>query len=147
MPNTYCSLHYHIVFSTKDRMPLLTKDWRKNMHAYLGGISRSLKGVPLEINGIEDHVHLLIGLRPTHCLSDFMRELKSGSSDWASKTVGKNFSWQPGYAAITVSPDQVESVRAYIINQEEHHRTQTFEEEYPEILRLSGIEFEERYLW
>jgi putative transposase len=147
MPNTYCSLHYHMVFSTKDRMPLLTKDWRGNMHAYLGGIIKTLKGVPLEINGIEDHVHLLIGLRPTHCLSDVMRDLKAGSSDWASNTVGKNFAWQPGYCGFTVSPQQLENVRKYIINQEEHHRKQTFQEEYLEMLKRSGIEYDERYLW
>jgi REP element-mobilizing transposase RayT len=126
---------------------MLTKDWRGNMHAYLCGIINNLNGVPLAIDGIEDHVHLLVGLRPTHRISDIMRELKSGSSDWASNTAGRNFNWQPGYFALTVSPSQIERVRRYILNQEQHHEKQTYQEEYVEMLELSGIEYEERYLW
>src|ERR1043165_3827656 len=103
MPATYCSLHYHVIFSTKDRLPMLTSDWRGQMHAYLGGIVKSLNGVPLAAGGIDDHVHLLVGLRATHCLSDVLRELKSGSSEWAHATVGKkSFAWQAGYFGSTV---------------------------------------------
>jgi putative transposase len=148
MPATYCSLHYHIVFSTKDRLPTLTHDWRSNMHAYLGGIVKSLKGVPVAIGGVEDHVHLLVGLRATHCLSDVLRELKSGSSEWAHVTVGKKqFAWQPGYFGSTVSPSQIGKVEKYILSQEGHHRRKNFQEEYLELLRLSGIEYDERYVW
>jgi putative transposase len=148
MPATYCSLHYHLIFSTKDRLPILTKDWRSDMHAYLGGIVRKLKGVPVAINGSEDHVHLLVGLRATHCLSDLLRELKSGSSEWAHATVGrKSFAWQPGYFGATVSPSLIEKVKQYVRNQEEHHRRKSFQEEYLEFLRLSGIEYDERYVW
>ena len=148
MPATYCSLHYHLIFSTKDRLPILTKDWRNDMHAYLGGIVRKLKGVPVAINGSEDHVHLLVGLRATHCLSDLLRELKSGSSEWAHVAAGKkNFAWQPGYFGATVSPSLIEKVKQYVLNQEEHHRRKSFQEEYLEFLRLSGIEYDERYVW
>lgn len=148
MPATYCSLHYHIVFSTKDRLPLLADDWRCKMHAYLGGVVKNLKGVPVAIDGTADHVHLLVGLRATHCLSDFLRELKSGSSEWAHATVGKrSFAWQPGYFSSTVSPSQMEKVKQYVLHQQEHHRRRSFEEEYVEILRLSGIEYDERYVW
>ena len=109
MPATYCSLHYHLIFSTKDRLPMLTNDWRGEMHAYLGGIVKSLNGVPVATGGVEDHVHLLACLRATHCLSDVLRELKSGSSEWAHVTAGKNaFAWQPGYFGSTVSPSQIE---------------------------------------
>ena len=98
MPTTYCSLHYHVVFSTKDRYPLITKDWRDNLHAYLGGIVKNLKAVPLAVGGIDDHVHLLMGLRATHTVASVMREVKGGSSEWIHKTVGKlSFVWQPGY--------------------------------------------------
>lgn len=148
MPATYCSLHYHLIFSTKDRLPVLTNDWRSTMHAYLGGIVKNLQAVPVAINGIEDHVHLLVGLRATHCLSDFLRELKAGSSEWAHVTAGKKgFAWQPGYFGATVSPSQIEKVRQYILSQEEHHRHKGFKEEYLEFLRRSGIEYNEHYVW
>ena len=134
MPATYCSLHYHAVFSTKDRYPLITKDWRDNLHAYLGGI--------------EDHVHVLMGLRATHTVAGVMREVKSGSSEWVHNTVGKrSFLWQPGYFGVTVSPSQIEKVKAYILNQEEHHRHKTFEQEYIEMLKLAGIDYDQQYVW
>ncbi len=127
---------------------MLTEDWRGAMHAYLGGIVKNLSGVALEVNGIEDHVHLLVGLRATHCLSDFLRELKSGSSEWAHGTVGKKkFAWQPGYFGATVSPSQIEKVKLYILKQEKHHQRKTYQEEYLEFLRMSGIECDERYVW
>lgn len=148
MPATYCSLHYHATFSTKDRYPLITKDWREGLHAYLGGILKNLTGVPLAIGGIEDHVHVLMGLRATHAMADVMREIKGGSSEWAHTTAGKrNFAWQPGYFGVTVSPSHVEKVRRYILNQEEHHRLKTFGEEYIEMLKLAGIAYDERYVW
>jgi REP element-mobilizing transposase RayT len=148
MPATYCSLHYHATFSTKDRYPLITKDWRDNFHAYLGGIVRNLGGVSLAVGGIEDHVHLLMGLRATHAIADVMREVKGGSSEWAHVTAGKgNFGWQPGYFGVTVSPSHVEKVKRYILNQEEHHRRITFEQEYLEMLKLAGIAYDERYVW
>src|SRR6266571_4546573 len=134
MPATYCSLHYHAVFSTKDRYPTITKDWRENLHAYMGGI--------------EDHAHLLLGLRATHAIANMMRDVKSGSSDWAHATVGKkSFGWQPGYFGVTVSPSHIEKVTRYILNQEEHHRHQSFEAEYLEMLKLAGIDYDERYVW
>ena len=127
---------------------MLSKDWRGAMHAYLGGIVKNLKGMPLAINGTEDHIHLLVGLRATHCLSDFLRELKSGSSEWAHVTVGKkSFAWQSGYFGVTVSPSQVEKVKQYILDQEEHHRRRSFQEEYLEFLRFSEIEYDERFVW
>jgi len=127
---------------------MLTKDLQSNMHAYLGGIVKNLKGVPVAVGGIEDHVHVLVGLRATHCLSDVLRELKSGSSEWAHVTASKkNFAWQPGYFGATVSPSQIEKVKQYILKQEEHHRRKSFQEEYLEVLRLSGIEYDERYVW
>src|SRR6267378_6780185 len=112
MPATYCSLHYHAVFSTKDRYPTITKDWRDNLHAYLGGIVRNVGGVPVAIGGIEDHAHILIGLRATHAIANVMREVKSGSSEWVHNTVGKSsFGWQPGYFGVTVSPSHIERVK------------------------------------
>ena len=104
--------------------------------------------MPLAIGGIEDHVHLLVGLRAIHRLDYVLRDIKSGSSRWAHETVGKRkFDWQPGYAGVTVSPSQIEKVKRYILNQEEHHRRQSFQEEYLQILKSSGIEYDERYVW
>lgn len=87
MPATYCSLHFHAVFSTKDRFPSITSDWRNNLHAYPGGIAKNLGGVPVAIGSIEDHAHVVVGLRATHRLDYFMREMKSGSSEWVHATV------------------------------------------------------------
>jgi putative transposase len=148
MPATYCSLHYHAVFSTKDRYPMITSYWRDNLHAYVGGIVRNLGGVPIAIGGIEDHAHILIGRRATHRLDYVIRDVKSGSSDRAHATVGKrSFSWQPGYFGVTVSPSHLERVKRYVLNQQGHHRQKSFEEEYIEMLQLAGIEYDERYVW
>src|SRR5687768_5321444 len=148
MPATYCGLHYHVVFSNKDRYPLITKDWRNNLHAYIAGIAKNIGGVPVALGGIADHVHVLMGLRATNRLDYVMRDLKSGSSEWVHQTVGKlSFSWQPGYFGATVSPSQVEAVTRYILNQEEHHQHKSFQDEYIEMLKLAGIEYDERYVW
>ena len=148
MPSTHLSLHFHLIFSTKNRLPMIRKDWRANLHAYLGGIVKGLNGVPLAIGGIEDHVHLLVGLRATHRLDYVLRDIKADSSSWVHTVVGrKTFEWQGGYLGVTVSPSQIERVRNYVLNQEEHHRRQTFQEEYLEMLKLSAIEYDERYVW
>lgn len=127
---------------------MIGADWRDSLHAYLGGIVKDAGGTPLAVGGIADHVHLLIGLKPTHRLSDFVREIKSGSSEWAHNNPGrKKFFWQPGYGAYTVSPSSLERVSKYILDQPKHHRRRTFQEEYVEMLEMSGIEYDERYLW
>jgi REP element-mobilizing transposase RayT len=147
MPSTYTSLHAHLIFSTKERVPLISRDWRDRLHEYLGGIVRGLAGVPLAIGGVEDHVHLLVGLKSSHRLDYFLRDLKADSSAWVHRELSKRiFSWQTGYAAISVSPSEIESVRQYVLNQEEHHRRKTFIEELREILQDSNIEFDEKYL-
>ena len=148
MPSTFTSLHSHLIFSTKDRVALIAKEWRDRLHAYLGGIVKGLEGVPLAIGGIEDHVHLLVGLKSSHRLGYFLRDLNADSSEWVHKIIQKQmFAWQKGYAAFSVSPSALESVKRYILNQEDHHRRVTFQEEYVELLKASGIEYDERYLW
>jgi REP element-mobilizing transposase RayT len=146
MPSTHTGLQYHLIFSTKNREPLISKEWRDRLHEYLGGTMRGLDGVPEGIGGVADHVHLLVGLRPTHCLADFMRELKKASSAWAADTVRRSFQWQEGYAAFTVSPSTRTAVQEYIANQEEHYRHISFREELIKALRKSGIEYDEHYL-
>ena len=148
MPSTHLSLHYHIVFSTKDRAPIISAAWRERLHAYIGGVVRNLEGVPEAIGGVADHVHLLLGLRATARLADVMRDLKAVSSRWVHDEIGERaFLWQEGYGAFTVSASQREAVREYIARQEEHHRKRTFQEEYRELLQRSGVEYDERYLW
>ncbi len=146
MGSTFYSLHYHLVFATKERRPWITPSWRAALHKYLGGTVRGLEGIPLEIGGIEDHVHLLIGLKPTHTISDFVRELKKASSVWAVKEHVLLFEWQVGYAIFTVSQSQIENVREYVRKQEEHHRQRDFREELMMLLEKHGIRFEPQYL-
>jgi REP element-mobilizing transposase RayT len=144
---SYTNLLYHIVYATKERAPMITNDLRPRLHGYLGGIVRGLDGVPIEINGMADHVHILARLRPTISVSEFMSKLKSNSSSWAKRQTRGRFAWQARFAAFTVSESQVERVRRYIRNQEQHHRRQSFEDELKAILKAHRIEFDENNLW
>jgi putative transposase len=147
MSSTHLSLHYHIVFGTKNHEPVIQPSWRRALHAYLGGIIRTAGGSAESIGGVSDHVHLLIGLRATHRLADVLRELKAVSSGWVHDEIGmREFAWQEGYGAFTVSASQREAVRHYIEQQAGHHRTCTFREEYLELLRRSGVKFDEPYV-
>ena len=147
MSSTHLSLHYHIVFGTKDHEPMIQTAWRGDLHACLGGIIRTADGIAESVGGVSDHVHLLIDLRATHRLADVLRELKAVSSSWVHKQIGlRGFAWQEGYGAFTVSASRRAAVRQYIEQQAEHHRTRTFREEYLELLHRSGVEFDERYV-
>jgi REP element-mobilizing transposase RayT len=146
MPSTHTSLHYHLIFATKNREPVIAPPWRDELHSYLGGVVKGLDAFPQGIGGVADHVHLLVALKPTHCLSNFMRELKKSSSSWIQESHLPAFRWQEGYAAFTVSASARDSVKQYIANQEEHHRVKSFREELIGFLKKSGVEFEERYL-
>ncbi len=148
MPSTHLSLHFHVVFSAKDRYPFFDETWRPRLHEYLGGLVRAAESVPEAVGGTADHVHLLVGLKATHTLASFVQDIKQTSSRWIHETMGvKNFTWQAGYGAFTVSPNGREAVRNYIAHQAEHHRAKTFQEEYVEFLNKSGVEYDERYLW
>ena len=148
MPSTHLSLHYHIVFSTKERRPLIDGAWRGRLHEYLGGLIRAADGIPEIVGGTADHVHILAGLKATHTLSSFVQDIKQTSSRWIHETVGvKDFAWQQGYGAFTVSVSNVDAVKAYIANQEEHHRTKTFQEEYVTFLQKHRVDYDEKYLW
>ncbi len=147
MSSTHLSLHYHLVFGTKNHESLIASGWGARLHAFLGGVIRTLNGVPEAVGGVADHVHLLVGLRATHTLSDVLREIKSVSSAWVHENVGvRSFAWQEGYGAFTVSASQLENVRAYVQHQEEHHRTRSFRDEYVALLHRCGVEFDERYV-
>jgi len=147
MSSTYLSLHYHLIFSTKERRPLIDPEWQPRLHEYLGGTVNGLKGFTQGVGGVSDHVHLLVGLKATHCLADFMRELKKASSAWVHEEIrNRQFAWQEGYAAFTVSATARERVRRYIANQAAHHRKRSFREELVELLAKAGVEYDPRYL-
>ena len=115
MPSTHLSLHYHVVFSTKERRAFIDEPWRERLHAYLGGAIRTAGGVPEAIGGLGDHVHLLMGLRATHRLADVVRDIKAASSEWVHQEIKQAvFSWQEGYGAFTVSANVRADVRSNI---------------------------------
>ena len=148
MASTHLSLHYHLVFSVKDRRRLIVPEWSARLHAWLGGATRELGGIPECVGGVEDHVHLLVGLRATHCLADVLREIKAASSAWVHEEIGvKSFWWQEGYGAFTVSASQIGRVKNYILRQAEHHQGRTFQDEYRGMLEKHGIKYDEKYLW
>jgi putative transposase len=141
-------LTYHIVFATKYRKPSIKEDIRERLYEYIGGILRGNKGSLIQIGGVEDHVHLLVRLSPTRSMSEVIRDVKACSSKWMGE-VGHvdKFEWQKGYGAFTVSFDRVDTIRKYIQNQKEHHKTMTFQEEYIDFLERHGIEFKLEYLF
>jgi REP element-mobilizing transposase RayT len=149
MAHSYTNLLYHLVFSTKDRYPWLDPDIRPRVHEYLGGAIRSEGGVAYLVGGVLDHVHIFARLRQDKAVSDMLRDIKANSSGWIHKTFPnlRDFAWQAGYGAFTVSASQGDKVRRYIANQEEHHRKHSFQEEFVALLRAHGIEFDEKYVW
>jgi REP element-mobilizing transposase RayT len=148
MPHTYTNLLTHIIFSTKDRTPFIKPELKGELHAYMGGIIREMKGMAVIINGTSDHVHSLVSLPANLPLSDAMRVLKTNSSRWVHEEKGiARFGWQTGFGAFSVSQSNVPAVSAYIAHQEEHHRKVTFKEEFVTFLKKHGIEYDEQYLW
>ncbi len=149
MANTFTSLTYHIVFSTKYRRRLIRDEIAPELHKYIGGIIRENKSQPVEIDGVEDHIHILTGISPTIAVSDMVRLIKSNSSKWFNeKFPGRfKFGWQTGYAAFTVSQSQQEVVQRYVRNQREHHRTMSFRDEYLALLRKHAISFDDQYVF
>lgn len=148
MANTYTSLHYHVVFSTKNRQSFLGEAIRERIFAYLGGIARESGATAVEIGGMADHVHLLLSIPASLAVSKAVQLLKGGSSHWVKEAFPNmiDFAWQDGYAAFTVSQSQLDDVREYIRSQPEHHRTKTFAEEYCAFLARHHIQYDERYL-
>ncbi|MCI0490415.1 MAG: IS200/IS605 family transposase [Blastocatellia bacterium] len=149
MANTYTSLYFHIVFSTKNRQPSINQEIEQRVWAFIGGIARKHRMTALQIGGIEDHIHALVMAPPTIAPSQIAQFLKGDSSKWIHNEFPslRNFAWQDGYGAFSVSKSKVSEVKTYIQNQREHHRKRTFKEEYLELLRKHGIDYEEEYLW
>jgi REP element-mobilizing transposase RayT len=149
MPQSFTCLHYHLVFSTKHRLPQIAADLAPRLYAYLGGILRSDDGCLVAAGGMPDHVHLLARLSKQASVADALRLLKANSSKWIHETFPdrRDFAWQNGYGAFAVSYSNLTRVQRYIANQAEHHRTLTFQEEFIAFLRRHHLEYDERYLW
>ena len=150
MSQSLTQLYVHVVFSTKNRRPYLSdKAFRARTHAYLAGICRNLDSPALIVGGVEDHVHLLCRLSKMLAVAPFLQELKRESSKWVKAEAPDlpDFHWQAGYGAFSVSPSHVDLLKAYIARQEEHHRRETFQDEFRRLCRKYGVEIDERYVW
>ena len=149
MGHTYTNLLTHIVFSTKDRLPYLRTERQDDVFAYMGGIVREMKGSAININGVEDHVHMLVRLPASLATAKAVETVKTNSSRWIHewRILHRTFAWQGGYAAFSVSESRADEVAQYITNQAEHHRKTTFQEELIAFLKRARIPYDERYLW
>ena len=143
-------IYLHIVFSTKNRQPFLkNKQIRERTHAYLSGICKNLKCPSLLVGGVEDHVHLLVRFSKNMAVANFIAEIKRESSKWVKEQdrALASFYWQSGYGAFSLSPSHVDAVKKYIAGQEEHHRHESFQDEFRKLCRKYGVEIDERYVW
>jgi len=149
VPQSLANVLLHVVFSTKGREPVLAKAWRPELEAYLAGILRRLDCPAVQVGGMPEHVHLLCRLSRTLAIAKMVEEVKKGSSKWVKTQAAalRNFHWQNGYGAFSVSPSRVAAVIQYIADQEKHHRRVTFQEEYRALLEKHGLAFDERHVW
>lgn len=149
MANTFSQIYIQTVFAVSGRLALISDDFREELHKYISGIVRKQNQKLISMNGMADHLHILIGLRPTMALADLVRDIKSDSSEWVNKKKlarGK-FGWQEGYGAFSYGHSQLDTIIRYIQNQEKHHRRRSFKDEYLTLLRKFQIEFKEEYVF
>ena len=149
MPHSFACLHYHLIFSTKHRLPQITPDFAGRLYEYMGGIVRAENGCLLTSGGMPDHVHLLVSLPAKPSVADCLRIIKANASKWVHETFPDKhaFAWQEGYGAFSVSLSNDGNVERYIARQEEHHRRMTFQEEFLEFLKRHRVPYDEKYIW
>jgi len=149
MGDTLTCLHYHLIFSTKSRLPQITDELRERLYGYIGGLVQAEHGCLLAAGGTEDHVHLLVSFPAQPAVADFVRLIKTNSSKWIHETFANQgeFAWQSGYGAFSVSRSNDGDVRRYIAVQREHHRRVGFQEEFLEFLHRHEVKYDERYIW
>ena len=149
MPSTFSQIYIQIVFAVKGRESLIHTSWEEELYKYISGIINNKEQKLISINGMPDHIHLLIGMKPTCSLSDLVREIKKSSNDFVKekKFVKGKFTWQEGYGAFSYSHSSLDNVINYIKNQKKHHQKKTFKEEYLELLHKFEIEFKSEYLY
>ena len=149
MANTYTQIHIQAVFAVHGRQSLIHPEWKDELFKYISGIFRNQKQKLLAIGGVEDHIHLLLGLRPSTAISDLVRDVKSDSTEFVNKKrfSRRRFSWQEGYGAFSYSRSQLDAVAKYVLEQEEHHTKRSFKNEYVALLDRFEVEYDERYLF
>ncbi|AFK02093.1 transposase IS200-family protein [Emticicia oligotrophica DSM 17448] len=149
MAGTFSQIYIQYVFAVKGRENLLQKPWRDEVFKYIAGIIKEKNQKAIIVNGVADHVHVFVGLKPSMNISDLVRDIKNNSSKFINeqKFVKGKFSWQEGYGAFSYTHSQIENVYQYILKQEEHHKKKTFKEEYLDFLQKFDIEFNKKYLF
>jgi len=149
MAGTFSQIYIQVVFAVQGRQNLLQREWRQEVFKYMAGIIKNKGQKPIIINGVEDHVHVFLGLKPAMALSDLVRDIKNNSSNFINEHswIKGKFNWQEGYGAFSYSHSQIEAVYTYIQNQEQHHKQQTFKEEYLDFLKKFEIEHDAKYLF
>lgn len=149
MAGTFSQIYIQIVFAPKGRENLIGKNWKDELHKYISGIITNKGQKSIIVNGVSDHIHLFVGLKPSMAISDLVRDIKNNSSNFINekKFVKGKFSWQEGYGAFSYAHSQIEQVYNYILNQEEHHHMKTFKEEYLDFMQKFEIEYNEKFLF
>lgn len=148
MPGTYSQIYIQMVFAVKGRENIIHKEWKDNLHKYIAGIIKGKEQKPIIINGMPDHIHAFVGMRPSMSISDLVRDIKNNSSNFINENrfVKGKFSWQESYGAFSYSHSQMGAVYDYILNQEEHHKKKSFKEEYLDLLKFE-VEYNDKYLF
>lgn len=149
MAGTFSQIYIQIVFAVKGRDSLIRPEWEEELFKYISGIIRNKEQKMLAINGMPDHIHFLIGMKPSCCLSDLVREVKKASNEFIKekKFTKNNFQWQEGYGAFSYSHSSLDNVIAYVKNQKEHHKTKSFKDEYVDFLKKFEVDFKNEYLF
>jgi putative transposase len=149
MANTYTQMYIQIVFAVKRRQNLIQKKWKDELHKYICGIVNGKGQKVYAIGGVEDHIHILVSIKPNIAISDLVRDIKANSSKWINENefVRGKFQWQEGFGAFSYAQSQLDNVIAYINNQEQHHQKKTFKDEYLTLLQKFDIEYDEKYLF
>lgn len=149
MPGTYSQIYLQIVFAVKGRENLISKPWRGELHKYIAGIIKGKGQKPIIVNGVADHIHAFVGLKPSMAISDLVRDMKNNASNFVNDNqfVRGKFQWQEGYGVFSYSHSQIETVYNYVLNQEEHHSKKSFKEEYLDFLKKFEVDYDEKYLF
>ncbi len=149
MANTFSKIYIHLVFSVKGRQNLIQKRWKEELHKYICGIVKGKEQKVYAIGGISDHVHILVSIKPNITISDLVRDIKPNSSKWINEKgfVKGKFQWQEGFGAFSYAQSQLDTLIAYINNQEQHHQQKSFKTEYLDLLQKFDIIYDENYLF
>lgn len=149
MSGTFSQIYIHVVFAVRNRESLIHSSWEERLYQYITGVVRNKGQKMLAINGVNNHIHLVIGIKPSCSLSDLVREVKKSSNEWinGNKLINYKFNWQEGFGAFSYSHSQLDLVIKYVMNQKEHHKKKSFREEYLDFLKKFEIEYDEKYVF